>query len=88
MLLQRKLTPWKSQLADPIGAAHTKLAEYYTRTDGHSGTIYNIACVLGPMQKLDLDHSPPFEPRFAKSCEKEVRDLRTLRGRPPLCPRR
>ncbi len=72
-LLRQKSEPWNVGLADSVSAAHRKLAEYYSRTDGQGGTIFNLACVLDPMQKLDLYRSPAFEARYASIYETEFR---------------
>jgi hypothetical protein len=72
-LLRRKPEQWKVQLADATSAAHQKLAEYYTRTDGSRGLLYNLACVLDPRQKLERYRSDAFEPKYVKIYEDEVR---------------
>jgi hypothetical protein len=73
-LLQKKMTPWKSGLADAVTAAHSKLAEY-TKTDGHRGTIYNLACILDPMQKLELYKSFAFKSHYVATYAREVRSF-------------
>jgi hypothetical protein len=59
-LLRMKKRKWKSDLSSAVTAAHARLAEYYTKTDGHRGTIYNLACILDLMQKMELYKSSAF----------------------------
>jgi len=45
---------YADELLRAIEAAHNKLAEYYGKTDGDSGTFYNLAAILNPSTKLSL----------------------------------
>ncbi len=47
-LLCATTVPWKVQLANSLGAAHAKLAAYYSKTDRPCGMLYNLACILDP----------------------------------------
>jgi hypothetical protein len=42
------------ELVQAINAARVKLAEYYGKTDGDTGTFYNLATILNPSTKLSL----------------------------------
>jgi hypothetical protein len=42
------------ELVRAIDAAREKLAEYYGKTDGVTGTFYNLATILNPSTKLSL----------------------------------
>ena len=45
---------YADELLRAIEAAHNKLAEYYGKTDGDSGTFYNLGAILNPSTKLSL----------------------------------
>ena len=45
---------YADELLRAIEAAHNKLAEYYGKTDGDSGTFYNLDAILNPSTKLSL----------------------------------
>ncbi len=60
------------QLVDAATAAHQKLAEYYSHTDGPRDFLYNLACVLGPQQKLERYRSDAIEPKYVKIYKDEV----------------
>jgi hypothetical protein len=81
--LQRKQTAWKSQLAVAVTAAHRKLSEYYTRTDGHRGTIYNLACVLDPMRSLTSTRVQLSNPAMPKNTKMSFA-LFTMKTTPTL----
>ncbi len=72
--LQLKDEMWKKHLAHCVTAAHTKLAKYYSKTEGAGSKIYNFGCVLDPARKLSLYRSSAFEPHYATLYEKELRD--------------
>jgi hypothetical protein len=65
-LLRGTGVPWKVQLANCLGAAQGKLSAYYSRTDGHRGLLYNLACVLDLTQKLTLYNSNGFNEQNAR----------------------
>lgn len=49
--LRRKRQAWKHQLLPALDAAEEKLREYYGRTKGDLGSLYNIGNMLNPSQK-------------------------------------
>ncbi len=46
--------PFTAALCDAINAAKKKLSEYYKKTAGKKGTLYNLGCILDPATKLSL----------------------------------
>ncbi len=78
-LFKPKRTKWKVDLSAAVTASHMKLAQCYSKTEGLKGTIYNLACILDPMQKLDLNRSPAFESHYAIQYGSEIRDFYKLR---------
>jgi hypothetical protein len=74
-LLRATGEPWKVQLGNCLGAAQEKLSEYYTRTDGPRGLLYNLSCILDPTKKLSLYNGNGFEPQDAKEYEAEFRQF-------------
>ncbi len=71
-----KKTKWKSDLSSAVTATHAKLAEYYSKTDGHRRTIYNRACILNPMHMLELYMSSALELQYTSIYESEVWQFR------------
>jgi hypothetical protein len=71
--LRQKKEVWKRHLADCVGAAHAKLAKYYSKTAGQKGRVYNFACILDPARKLSLYHGPGFQPSDASAYEEDFR---------------
>jgi hypothetical protein len=65
----------KVQLANCLGAAHKKLSEYYMRTDGPRGLLYNLASVLDPTKKLSIYNGNGFEVNHAQEYEAEFRQF-------------
>jgi transcription termination factor NusB len=51
-MLESKKTLWKRHLHDLGSLARQKLVDYYDRTEETGSTIYNLACILDPAQKL------------------------------------
>jgi hypothetical protein len=45
---------YAEELVHAIEAAREKLSEYYGKTDGDTGTFYNLASILNPTNKLTL----------------------------------
>jgi hypothetical protein len=45
---------YAEELVQAIQAACEKLAEYYGKTEGDTGTFYNLAAILNPSTKLSL----------------------------------
>ncbi|KAI9881912.1 MAG: hypothetical protein M1823_006376, partial [Watsoniomyces obsoletus] len=50
--LGRKKKTWKQELRPAIDAAMSKLREYYKATAGKQETLYSLAAILNPTQKL------------------------------------
>jgi hypothetical protein len=71
--LLRKTSPWKRLLADSVVAAHRKLAEYYSMTDGARGKIYNWATVLDPTQRLKPYKTANFSAKLRRQYEADFR---------------
>ena len=44
--------PMTHELLRAIEAAHDKLAKYYYKTEGDTGTFYNLGATLNPSTKL------------------------------------
>jgi hypothetical protein len=74
-LLRGTGQPWKVPLANCLGVAHKKLSEYYSRTDGPRGLLYNLASVLDPTKKLSLYNGNGFEVNHAQEYEAEFRQF-------------
>jgi hypothetical protein len=51
---QARNSKYADKLLQAIEAAHDKLAEYYGKTEGETGTFYNLGAVLNPSMKLSL----------------------------------
>ncbi len=73
--LLMKKEAWKVSLADSVVAAHRKLSQYYSNTDGPRGQIYNLATVLDPTQRLTVYQSKNFEPQLHRQYDKEFRQV-------------
>ncbi len=63
---------WKVYLGNCIALAHSKLSQYYAKTDGDKGLVYNLACVLDLSKRLQLYISLDFEAKYAGIDEAEV----------------
>jgi hypothetical protein len=72
-VLRAKSTPWKKHLAEILLDVRAKLHEYYSRTDGKQGLIYNLATILDPAQKLELYRSSDFGREWAKIYQSQAR---------------
>jgi hypothetical protein len=73
--LLKKKEVWKVLLADSVVAAHRKLSQYYSNTDGPRGQIYNLATVLDPTQRLTIYQSKNFKLRLYQQYDKEFRQV-------------
>ncbi len=69
--LTKKSVARKVLLANSVDAAHKKLAEYYTNTDGPRGHIYNWATILDPSQRLETYQMPDFRPELLREYKKD-----------------
>lgn len=51
---QARRVKYADELVQAISSAREKLSEYYGKTEGETGTFYNLASVLNPTNKLTL----------------------------------
>jgi hypothetical protein len=73
--LLKKKEVWKVLLADSVVAAHRKLSQYYSNTDGPQVQIYNLAIVLDPTQRLTVYQSKNFEQGLYQQYNNEFRQV-------------
>lgn len=59
-------SPYADELVQALQAAREKLAEYYGKTEGDTGTFYNLAAVLDPSTKLSLYEVSSYSLRLEK----------------------
>jgi hypothetical protein len=77
-MVQKKLdckalakTPWIPEFITAIDAGIEKLREYYTQTGGPMETVYALAAMLDPSQKLGIFASPEWGREWSKKYKKE-----------------
>lgn len=64
--LRRKRQAWKHQLLPALDAAEEKLRDFYGRTKGDLGSLYNIGNMLNPSQKNTTYRRREWEPWYYK----------------------
>ena len=78
--LQRKRVPWKQQMLTSLGASHSKLSEYYKKTDHMRGHIYAVCTMLSPDSRFQFFLSDNWEDA------KEIREQYRVAFREALTP--
>ena len=64
-------TPWISKFIKAVDTGSAKLKEYYSKTGGLMETLYALAAMLDPSQKLGIFGSPEWGRSWSKKYQKE-----------------
>jgi hypothetical protein len=70
--LLKKRRASKHLLAGSVIAAHRKLSEYCTKTDGPQGKIHKCAIVFDPAQRLNVYQSLSFRTKHRKEYREDI----------------